>query len=94
MAKESLKLVQPLFQLDDLLLKTWMLTLLSEDIPWLLHEVPTAIPFHTALTASSWKEKYNKTLKDAEVYQMFVVICFVSDLCSFSCELGKLAKAL
>ena len=70
--EESLQLVQPLFQLDDLLLKTWVLTLglLPEDIPWLLFKVPEAIPFHTALTASLWKDKYNKTLKDAEVYKI------------------------
>ena len=63
---QVLKFVEPLFHLDNLLLKTWVLTLPSEDYPWLIKNVPEAIPFVTSLTASLWK-KYHKTLKYHEV---------------------------
>ena len=66
-AEDTLELIKPLFAIDDLLLKTWMLTLLPEDVPWLLDNVAEAIPFQTALTASRWKEKYIKPLKEYEV---------------------------
>ena len=66
-AEETIELIKPLFALDDLLLKTWMLTLLPEDVLWLLDNVAEAIPFETALTASRWKEDYSKPLKDYEV---------------------------
>ena len=66
-AEETIELIKPLFALDDLLLKTWMLTLLPEDVPWLLDNVAETIPFETALTASRWKEEYTKPLKDNEV---------------------------
>ena len=68
--EEILELIKPLFALDDLLLKTWMLTLVSEDVPWLLANVAEAIPFETALTAARWKEEYTKPLKEYEVYKV------------------------
>ena len=44
-----------------------MLTIVPNEVPWLLDNVPEAIPFETTLTASSWKKDYNKPLKDADV---------------------------
>ena len=68
MAAQIFTTIEPLLELDDLLLKTWILTLLPGDIPWLLENVPAGIPFAATFTASNWKKQYNKLLNNAEVY--------------------------